>query len=746
MTDYEQLAKDYGIDPALVKDDGNPPAEGIPTPALKAPASAIPPRSGLSEAHIKTLKDLGVDPAKLNQTELTLGQRDVITRWGLDPRKFSYTTAPEETEHGLRDPATGELVVAGKPPGAADSTWGPLHAVANGLDLGFGPEVSAAVQSIKPGAPAGAYDQAKARYETDRASYNAEHPGLGLGGELAGSLATTVPLMLGGGAAIGAAGRAATEAAPALEALAPAARWLTGQGGGATAGSNLLMRLVGGASRAGSLASGGAVAGATNGLLTHGLSDESLAHDLGAGAAVGAGLGVGLPALAGAAGVGYRLGHAATDPFFDAGREALANNALYRVSVDPARAGTIPANLITGADEKIAGSVPTLAQATGNPALAATERALRGASPEFNTRWTERDQANKLARKEAMDTLEGDPETLNVLRQERDNEADPLRKYVMNTAGRGNPSGTVDTIDRLLQSPAAQEDAVKNALNAVRKKLVKQEIDLPDGSPLGQKLRVLEDDPEQLYGIRKAIGTLEGQTSTRPEHNFQLAARQLHDVKASLTDDIEAAAPGFKDYLAKYSEMSRPIDVQEFLQRAKTSDSDTNVTKGLTNQLIDTIKRGQALPGANRAKAFGPEEMAVLTNLHADLRRSGNSLLGKAAGSDTHQNIATNNLLTNYGLPLGLIGSVATGNPWLAPIGWAANKIYASKDKQIFQKVADMMLDPSTSLRAPVQRGVSWSRDVARAAPLTIPAGTNINHILSLQAPAVDDSANYRPQ
>ena len=164
--------------------------------------------------------DTGYTPPKLpkGQRELTEAQRDTVTRWGLDPRKFTGQTAPIESAEGLRDPQTGELIVSGRAPNAGNKgqEWGTAQAIANGALQGLGPKLQAGLESLRSDAPAGAYDQAKAHYEAQRGAFNEAHPYAGQGAEIGGAVVSGIPLMMAGGGALNAAGRAAADAVPAL--------------------------------------------------------------------------------------------------------------------------------------------------------------------------------------------------------------------------------------------------------------------------------------------------------------------------------------------------------------------------------------------------------------------------------------------------------------------------------------------------------------------------------------------------
>jgi hypothetical protein len=709
MADNYDIAKYYGIS---VPDNSQPDAA---TPQA-APQYDV--------AKYYKLEDGG--------PELTDAQRDTVTRWGLDPRKFTRQNAPIESAEGLRDPATRELIVSGRAPTAAthSAEWGTVQAIANGYLQGLGPKLQAAAESLRSDAPAGAYAQAKAHYEAQRGAFNADHPWTGQAPEIASSVVSAIPLTLYGAGALEAGGAMAARQLPALARAEPVANFLAGRGGAnymAPDAGNALVRAGKMLLRGGSLATAGAEAGAGNALLSQNLSDAPLGEQVADNAALGAGLGLGIPAAWFAAKTAGTVGKSLAEPFFESGQRSLANDALYRTSVNPEYPFTTPQGLVTGPDVIVPGSIPTLAQATGNAALAASERAMRGADPLTNVRFVEREQANKVARNELMAHMEGNANSLDIARAERDAVTTPMREDALANAGPVDLNDTRDTGHAILASPSGKRPVVRNAVNDALAALHDPQT--------GQ----LEYRADRVYAARQAIDDLMSSTSTNSAKNYQLAAAELRIMHDSLTDALTQAAPGFRDYLNRYAEMSRDINVQEFLQKAKVTDSDLNVQKGRVNALLDQIERGQALPGIHPTKSFGDEEMLNLHALHDDLRRAGNSNLGRAAGSDTHQNIATNNILAKAGVPLGVIGAIGSGNPLYAGVGWLAQKAYQAKDRAIYNRVADMMLDPNTVLRPPSQSGVlpqSLARiaggRIGNIAPYSVPIGNGANALLRI--------------
>lgn len=111
-------------------------------------------------------------------------------------------------------------------------------------------------------------------------------------------------------------------------------------------------------------------------------------------------------------------------------------------------------------------------------------------------------------------------------------------------------------ISRTLESPEGNTPQVQKSMGAATKTLA--EATNPS-------------NPEYAYPLKKAMQSnaqdLLDPTGMNPGAK-RLAGGLLKPVMNSLDTQIEKAAPGYADYLAKYHEMSKPIDQMEMLQEA----------------------------------------------------------------------------------------------------------------------------------------------------------------------------------
>lgn len=509
------------------------------------------------------------------------------------------------------------------------------------------------------------YDQQVQQNAQSRASYDAANPDAGIQGmasRVGGNIMGTLAPIAGVEAGLVKGGEALSSALGNPQILASAGKFLRGQGG--LASRMTYNAAQGGA--AGALLSGGQPEGST-----------------GDSAMLGAALGAAVPVAGAAARYIGDTGKALAAPFTASGRQSIASGTirneatkdglnLGQISVRPSTpltgdpavdAAAAAADRVAASDavaraaaggriaanfnEIIPGSKPTLAQATGNAGVAALERAAMSRAP---NEFAERQLANYSARNAYMTEIKGTPETLSAAVASREAEALPFLRSALANARPANANPVIDEIDTILKGRAGQRDEVVKALEKVKGKL-----DLGNG-------KGVQNDVEQLYGVRQSINDQLATVSGRDNSASQLASKELIQVRQKLDDVIQSSAPGFKEFLGKYAELSKPVDAQRYLQSLDLTDQTSQrITLNKVKSAINKIEKQRAAPGANEAKSISDDQLGMLKNLQNDLQREAHSSRGMAIGSNTFQNFATNQLIESM-LP-GKLGAIAPVTP-----------------------------------------------------------------------------------
>lgn len=243
--------------------------------------------------------------------------------------------------------------------------------------------------------------------------------------------------------------------------------------------------------------------------------------------AIGGAAGVAAPAVGAVATPIFRGLAATIEPFSASGVSNIADRTIGKF----AQGGPLTAN----DNQLVAGSVPTLAQATQNPGIATLERGVQAVRP---NPFSARENANAAAREDLVSGLKGDQASLANLITERQATSDPLRDAAFANAGSADPTPVIQKIDQILASPAGQRDSVVQALSDIRGKLLKsggQAAD-PMAAVTGTQPKppALETDASQLYGIRQAIPEPQRSDDGR-------AGEQAHDASAPRIACVQCA-------------------------------------------------------------------------------------------------------------------------------------------------------------------------------------------------------------
>lgn len=487
----------------------------------------------------------------------------------------------------------------------------------------------------------------------------------------AGRLSTNVAgtLVGGGGGAVSGGGRGGQAVVRAL-------------GGGLRA--QAVGRLVGQSAGAAGL---GAITGAIAPVTEAGDYTQNKLMQIGTGAAVGAVMPGATQLVTGA---GRRLGstvRALVDPFTESGQNRIAGNLLSRF----AQGGPMTPNTAA----LVPGSTPTLAQATGNPGLASLERGLQASNPAMTNALSERAALNAEARAMAAQRATGTQADLASAISERATNAadDYLKTHI------GIPIANTEYA-ALKETPAFR--AAFNRAQAMARN-AGTSVESVTQNRANANLGGAMSRPETYVsgqGLQIIKEALDDQINKAATAGAKKQAANLLGVKDRLLTLMDREIPGYADARAAYAEASRPIDAMRYLQSLNLTDAQGNITLAKVQNALKNIQKQQSLPGLRDAKSVTPEQIEALTAIRDDLLRSSQSFAGKPLGSNTFQNLATNNILEQaLPAPVRTLMGGSTG-PVSNLAGKAGNLLYSGANEQIQNRLMEMMMNPQVGLNA----------------------------------------------
>jgi hypothetical protein len=391
-------------------------------------------------------------------------------------------------------------------------------------------------------------------------------------------------------------------------------------------------------------------------------------------------------------------------PFTRSGQAQLAANTLYREASNPTQAAVNLGN----ASPLVPGSLRTTGEASGDTGLLSLEKGVRARNPgPFGSRISQQN----AARQAELAQLGGTPADIAAAEKARDTATAPMRQAafanakplapatpppapapspILNQNGtpfaRPAPAAPTGpsiapvhaTIDSILDSPAGAREAIGKTMRWAK-------------GLIGDNT-----DPETLYEVRKDLALAQQdrlQPTGRDAPNVSMLAQargQLGQVIRSLDDTIESAAPGYKAYLARYSDLSEPVNQMEAiqgLQQKASNGLDTSTghpflsAPQFSRQLGNTLDRSSR-PFPLRMTA---DQTRRLEAVREDLQR-GNALSSptvRTPGSDTFQNFMTGQRIGG-----GLVGHI----PFVGKYLRGVNDFV---DQRVNEQLAQAMLDPS---------------------------------------------------
>lgn len=439
---------------------------------------------------------------------------------------------------------------------------------------------------------------------------------------------------------------------------------------------------------------GAAAVGGVQGLAQPVASEESRLSNIGWGAGGGAGgvlAGRALDATA-------RGGKALVEPFYQSGRESVLGRTLNRFAGDADAA----AKAIKDAPEFVAGSRPSLAEASGDAGLAGLQLAAANNDPKIKAALTRLGEQNAGARVEALRGVAGSADELAFHKEARSATAQELYSKAFGEVADSTP-WIKGEISKLMQRPAfvsALRDGQEMALNLGRKVSEKH----PENATEILHYTKLSLDDE----IEKATAQSNGNK-----------ARALIDTRDKLVSLMESKdfSPSYREARDTFKQMSGPIDRMEVgqdllkkLTPALTDFAEGNATRNngaafaqAMREADATVARATGSGARSMEEVMSPDQLSVLRGIGKDLeRKSASEARAKTIGSTTAQNLSGQNLLRQVIGPLGMPESWAESMVGLSvarPFNW----LYKIPENKLQDELARLLVDAKEGGRVMTQ-------------------------------------------
>jgi hypothetical protein len=421
-----------------------------------------------------------------------------------------------------------------------------------------------------------------------------------------------------------------------------------------------------------------AATGAATGAATAGMVNP---EDAGLGAAIGGALPVG---ARGAAEFG-RWTKAGTksifDPLYQGGRDKIIGRSLREFA--GGQTDDAIRNL-QGARELVPGSMPTVGEAAGVPSLAALQRAAINVSPEAANALDGRMVANNEARVELLRAMAGESGDRAAAGAARESAAAAAYKLARDQgAGGFTPS---KELKELAKRPTMQ-GYIQQAKN----------LAADHGKAIKDPLASIEG----LHYLKLSVDDgLQGTPTTSLGRNAKAA---VMDMKTILKEEMDKVSPAYGAARDAYHQASKPINqmqiAEELLKSVSPLSGKLRAAQFASKLTDQTAQRATGFKGATLGGVLDPAQMQNLTSLRDDLARADfANNAGRAAGTNTVQNLAYGNMIGELGVPT-FIKQSAGGQVVGNLLGRAGDAVYGKANKQMAEQMAQTMLSPQEAAR-----------------------------------------------
>jgi len=213
-----------------------------------------------------------------------------------------------------------------------------------------------------------------------------------------------------------------------------------------------------------------------------------------------------------------------------------------------------------------------------------------------------------------------------------------------------------------------------------------------------------------LHYIKLAFDDL---VDTAPQSGMgRSQQRAMIETKNKFLDLLDNASPAYQQARQTFAQESQPINQMEALQDIQKR-TQMAAPDAQGNPVISQAKWKQAV--TNKLDELGnvvtPDQAKVLTAIGNDLDLATVSQAGKAAGSNTVQNLSVANVVG------ALFGGRASSNPLMLTLSRPLQWLYRIPENDVRELVTQAMLDPSIA-RALLAKASPQNMDFVGAALL----------------------------
>lgn len=364
-------------------------------------------------------------------------------------------------------------------------------------------------------------------------------------------------------------------------------------------------------------------------------------------------------------------------PFTEEGRQVIVGNVLNRIATNPQQAMQ---NMAESAP-LVPGVRPTAAATARDPGLAGAETPLRSPTFDPSNLFGQQINQNQEAILNAFRQIGGKPGSIPYAEAKRSAITTPMREAAF---------------EGVTVNPETFQSGIQLVVNQAIKNVMSSPAGVRKDVETAMKFAVdrvnLAKSPQELYEIRKDLASAAQGKYNQDIPSLRLAGGQLKQVINAVDDVIEAAAPGYADYMSKYAKLSQGIDQMRLLQgiEAKVTTGLPNLSTGNPVLAASALRRQLAAAQDELGTQLSQSAQSKLDNIINEINRGQAATAPgiKPPGSDTFKNMSMGNLIGRVFSES--MASNTTLRTMTRPLDW----LYKLPDEQVQQLLVQAMLDP----------------------------------------------------
>ena len=384
-------------------------------------------------------------------------------------------------------------------------------------------------------------------------------------------------------------------------------------------------------------------------------------------------------------------------PFTEEGRQVIVGNVLNRIATNPQQAMQ---NMAESAP-LVPGVRPTAAATARDPGLAGAETAIRGLDTGGNLFGQQINQ-NQEAILNAFRQIGGKPGSIPYAEAKRSAITTPMREAAF---------------EGVTVNPETFQSGIQLVVNQAIKNVMSSPAGVRKDVETAMKFAVdrvnLAKSPQELYEIRKDLASAAQGKYNQDIPSLRLAGGQLKQVINAVDDVIEAAAPGYADYMSKYAKLSQGIDQMRLLQgiEAKVTTGQPNISTGNPVLTASALRRQLAAAQDELGTQLSQSAQRKLDNIINEINRGQAATAPgiKPPGSDTFKNMSMGNLIGRVFSES--MASNTTLRTMTRPLDW----LYKLPDEQVQQLLVQAMLDPKLAAQMMAKANIMRVEPLATA-------------------------------